>query len=70
VIGFLTPIAPNGAGVREASLIFLLGAILTLPVAIISALSFRLLIIARDLTVLIMPLPSGSGKQTFFRGGG
>lgn len=48
VVGFLTPIAPNGAGVREASLILLLGAVIPLPVAVVSALSFRLLIIARD----------------------
>lgn len=48
VVGFLTPIAPNGAGVREASLILLLGAIVPLPVTIVSTLSFRLLIIARD----------------------
>jgi len=49
VVGFLTPIAPNGAGVREASLILLLGAVIPLPVAIVSTLSFRLLIITRDL---------------------
>lgn len=48
VIGFLTPIAPNGAGVREASLILLLGTVIPAPLAIVSALSFRLLIIAGD----------------------
>jgi len=50
VIGFLTPIAPNGAGVREASLILLLGTVIPAPLAIVSALSFRLLIIAGDIT--------------------
>lgn len=49
VVGFLTPIAPTGAGVREASLILLLGALVPMPIAIISALSSRLLIIGGDL---------------------
>jgi hypothetical protein len=47
-VGFLTPLAPNGAGVREASLIVLLGAAIPPPVAIISTISFRLLIVTRD----------------------
>lgn len=53
-VGFLTPIAPNGAGVREASLILLLGAVIPLPVAIVSALSFRLLIITRDVASAVI----------------
>lgn len=54
VIGFLTPIAPNGAGVREVSLIFLLDTIIPRQVAIVSALSFRILIILRDLVSAVI----------------
>lgn len=49
IIGFLTPFAPNGAGVREIALIFFLKEIVPYSVAITSALFFRGVIIITDL---------------------
>lgn len=48
-VGFLMILAPSGAGVREASLIILLSAIVPKPVAIGSALIFRFIIVLRDI---------------------
>ena len=50
-IGFLTPIAPNGVGVREASLIFLLSQIVSIEVALIATILFRVEIIIRDIII-------------------
>jgi hypothetical protein len=49
IVGFLTPIAPNGVGVREATLTLLLKQIMPLPLALVSSIGFRLLIIFGDL---------------------
>jgi hypothetical protein len=48
-VGFLTLFAPNGLVVREGILILLLGWQLPVPVAVISALSSRLWLLAGEL---------------------
>jgi len=49
VIGFLTPIAPGGLGVREGLLVWLLRSRMPLPVATAAALATRLIFIFEDL---------------------
>ena len=58
VIGFLTPFAPNGIGVRELVFIFLLKEIVPYPIAVSSSLFFRGVGIASDILygVLILPV--------------
>ncbi len=49
VVGFLTPIAPGGLGVREGLLVWLFGSQMPLPVATAAALATRLIFIFEDL---------------------
>lgn len=67
VIGFLTPIAPSGLGVREGLLTWLFSFYIPLPVATIVALSSRFVFIVEDVGwILIISLLSGfkiSGYQ-------
>ena len=48
VVGFLTPIAPGGLGVREGLLLWLLSQPLPLPVATVVAVASRLLFLIED----------------------
>jgi hypothetical protein len=49
VVGFLTPIAPAGLGVREGLLLWLFGQILPLPLATVLTVASRLLFLVEDL---------------------
>jgi len=51
VVGFLTPLAPSGAGIREAGLLMLLSPIAPKAVIIVSALLFRLVVAGRDIVI-------------------
>lgn len=49
VIGFLTPFAPNGAGIREVTLIYLLKTLVPYSIGVTASIFLRLIIITRDL---------------------
>ena len=62
VIGFLTPWAPSGLGIREGLLYWLLQSFVTAPLAMVAAVATRLITILEDvfwavLSLLIRPKP-------------
>ena len=66
VIGYITPGAPGGIGVREALLIVMLGNIIDEPQAILIALLFRLITIIGDMiyyALVTMAIPSRRNKS-------
>jgi uncharacterized membrane protein YbhN (UPF0104 family) len=54
LIGFLTPGASGGLGIREAIMIVFLGSIINSEILISSTIFYRLICIAGDITALLM----------------
>ncbi|MEW8029153.1 MAG: hypothetical protein AB2792_12315 [Candidatus Thiodiazotropha sp.] len=62
-VGFLTPGAPSGIGIREAILILLLSPFTSDANALILALLFRLVTIGGDTVFYLISLASGGGRN-------